>query len=509
MNVQGLGLRWRLFLSYLLLLTVMLGVITAAFLLLLNTRPAPVDATFRQLAEVAADLPLRQLWTNATNRRLQPVEEQIAELATSLRAFADEHQVRILLVNETSRLLLWDSAGIYTRGQTVRASFEAYALPDGIFVRGSGIMGGQMTLTGIAGILLNPDDSEWLFVGLETLISRLLEQDYVLALAAPRPTLNLRDALSAFGTDVMPVLLQAFVVGLLVALVLAGVISRGIAQPLLNVAQAASAVAEGQRNRDVPLQGPDEVRAVAEAFNRMSAEVRTEQQSQQDFLANVSHDLKTPLTSIQGYSQAIIDRAAPDPVEAARIIHEEAARMTRMVTELTDLARIQAGRLSMNIQAIDLGTLASAVSERLRIVAQKKHITLHVQAPSMPSIAGDGDRLAQVLTNLISNAIQYTPDGGQVWVRALPRNGGVEVSVQDTGVGIAPADLPRIFERFYQVDKARGPRRGTGLGLAIVHEIISAHGGTITATSPGEGLGSTFIVWLPSPQMSTIMRRRS
>ncbi|MGQ9909912.1 MAG: sensor histidine kinase [Candidatus Flexifilum sp.] len=509
MIANGVSLRWRLFLSYLLLLGVTLGVITVAFLVIINTRPAPIDATFRQLAEIAADLPLRRLWTNAAGRRLLPIEQQIQDLAANLRAFADDHGVRLLLFNQDTRLLLWDSAGTYLRGQTVRASFQPYPLPEGLPVRGPGIPGGLIQATALAGVLLNPDNSEWLFVGLETLISRLLEQNYLLVLAVPRPTLNLGAALRAFGTDVMPVLMQAFVVGLLIALLLAGVISRSIAQPLLNVARAAAAIAAGQHERDVPLEGPEEVRAVAAAFNRMSAEVRAEQQSQQDLLANVSHDLKTPLTSIQGYSQAIIDGAAPDPVAAARIIYEEAARLTRMVTELTDLARIQAGRLSMTMQPIDPGALTAAVSERLRIVAQKKQIELHVEAPAMPFVSGDGDRLAQVLVNLISNAIQYTPPGGHIWVRARPRGGGVEISVQDTGIGIAAEDLPRIFERFYQVDKTRSSRRGTGLGLAIVKEILNAHGGTITATSPGEGLGSTFIVWLPAMRAQPPARRRS
>jgi signal transduction histidine kinase len=240
----------------------------------------------------------------------------------------------------------------------------------------------------------------------------------------------------------------------------------------------------------------------------MADEVQSEQQAQQEFLANVSHDLKTPLTSIQGYSQAIIDGAASNPVAAATIINDEAARLNRMVVELTDLARLQAGRLSMQMTGLDMGQLAEAVGQRLSIVAREKGVDLRLETMPMPEVAGDGDRLAQVLTNLISNAINYTPPGGTVTVRTQVANGGVEVIVEDTGVGIPPSELPRIFERFYQVDKARGPRRGTGLGLAIVQEIVQAHGGKITASSAGENRGSTFTIWLPSPNLTTIMRRR-
>jgi signal transduction histidine kinase len=267
-------------------------------------------------------------------------------------------------------------------------------------------------------------------------------------------------------------------------------------------------VSGGRFNQRVPIKGPTEVRAVADAFNRMADEVQSEQQAQQEFLANVSHDLKTPLTSIQGYSQAIIDGAANNPVAAATIIYDEAARLNRMVIELTDLARLQAGRLSMQMTGLDMGQLAEAIAQRLSIVAREKGIDLRLETMPMPEIAGDGDRLAQVLTNLISNAINYTPEGGMVTVRTQVANNGVEVSVEDTGVGIHPSELPRIFERFYQVDKARGPRRGTGLGLAIVQEIVQAHGGRIRASSPGENRGSTFTIWLPSPNLTTIMRRR-
>jgi two-component system phosphate regulon sensor histidine kinase PhoR len=126
----------------------------------------------------------------------------------------------------------------------------------------------------------------------------------------------------------------------------------------------------------------------------------------------------------------------------------------------------------------------------------------------MPPISGDGDRLAQVLMNLISNAIKYTPPGGVVRVRTETRGSGVAVVVEDSGIGIPAEELPRIFERFYQVDKARGPQRGTGLGLAIVREIVAAHGGMVTADSEGANRGSVFTVWFPSPQRTTLARRR-
>src|SRR5262249_26168006 len=149
-------------------------------------------------------------------------------------------------------------------------------------------------------------------------------------------------------------------------------ISRTIVKPLQAVARAATDAAQGTYSLKAPISGPKEVRAVAEAFNYMAAQVQATQQAQQDFLANVSHDLKTPLTSIQGYSQAIMDGAASDPVEAAKIIYEEAGRLNRMVVELTDLARLQAGRLSMRTTAVDVAQIAEVVAQRLAIVAKEK-----------------------------------------------------------------------------------------------------------------------------------------
>ncbi len=230
----------------------------------------------------------------------------------------------------------------------------------------------------------------------------------------------------------------------------------------------------------------------------MTEQVQAARQTQQDFMVNVSHDLKTPLTSIQGYSQAIIDGTSPKPVDSAQVIHEEAARLNRMVVEITDLARLQDGQMRLNMSTLDLNQIVQAVGERLAIVAQKKDIALRVETEAaLPTVKGDGDRLAQVLNNLLSNALKYTPRGGQVRLLTRPGQDGVEIVVQDNGIGIPAADLPRIFERFYQVDKTRGPRRGTGLGLAITREIIQAHGGQITAYSAGQDLGTTFTVWLP------------
>jgi signal transduction histidine kinase len=493
------GLRGRLLASYILLLAITIGVILFAAIYLLNTRPVPAQPTWQQLAYLALSLDIDQIVANARSQRLLPLPS-LNTVADQLSQVADERSIRILVMNSPNQRVLFDSDGSIEPGTAINGSFQDFPVTRqvmrNIFV----------PVDSIAGSFID-SGQEWLFFGLPALRSLRGERYYVL-FADPRPTQSLQDALSEFGTEILPMLLQAAVVGLLVAVVLAVLISRSIARPLQNVARTAAEVSGGRYNQRVPVEGPKEVREVGEAFNRMTDAVQSEQQAQQDFLANVSHDLKTPLTSIQGYSQAIIDGAASNPVSAAKIIYDEAARLNRMVVELTDLARLQAGRLSMYMTALDIGQLAEAVGQRLSIVAREKGIDLRLETAPMPEVAGDGDRLAQVLTNLISNAISYTPSGGTVTVQTQVADHGVAVSVSDTGIGIAEADLARIFERFYQVDKARGPQRGTGLGLAIVQEIVQAHGGRISAVSPGEGRGATFTVWLPLANSAAAAKRR-
>ncbi len=488
-------LRMRLLVSYLAVLGVALGVLAVALVVLLNTRSAPPQPTYQRLAAQLISLDLRTLL--ARPRRLRPAV-WLSDLRDDLDALAQTRGIRLLIVGLPENVVAYDSAGTFAPGSLLTATVE----PSNITAR---ILEGlSLRIKGVIGSFI--DDGEWLFVGVEAL--RAGRRVTALLVAEPRPMLSLYEALNEFGASVAPPVLQAALAGVIAAVLLAAWISRGIARPLQAFSDAAAVVASGRLGARVPVNGAAEVRAVAEAFNHMSEQLETQQSAQQDFLANVSHDLKTPLTSIQGYAQAIIDGATPDPVAAAQIIYDEAARLNRMVTELTDLTRLQAGRLSMRASPVDLGALTAAVAQRLMIVAQDKGIDLQVDTPPMPSISGDGDRLAQVLMNLISNAIKFTPPGGTVRVRTETRDGGVAVVVEDSGIGIAAEELPRIFERFYQVDKARGPKRGTGLGLAIVREIVAAHGGMVTADSAGANRGSVFTVWFPLPQRTTLVRRR-
>ncbi len=499
------SLRLRLLTSYLVLLLVTLGVIASALIVLIGNRPAPPEPTYERLAALTRGLNLRRFIADLpANASRAFVQKQIPEF---LADFAESRNVRTLQIHIRPKgaAILYDSAGHYEFGQTINLLVDSYHNDQLGKVLSFGV-------DQIFGGFSDPGGSEWLYGGVlfpqQRFVFEQVWDDNLWIIAEPRPTVSLQETLADFGSALAPPLIQAGIVGIVFAIILAALISRTIAKPLQRVARAATDVARGDYAVHVPVSGPPEVRSLAESFNRMTSEVLAANNAQRDFLGNVSHDLKTPLTSIQGYSQAIVEGAAKDPQEAAQIIFEEAGRLNRMVVELTDLVRLEAGRLSMKSEAIDMAQLADAVVQSLAVLAEKHGIRLESSTTEKaPPIVGDGDRLAQVLANLIGNALKFTPPGGAVWVVVQSKDDGAAVAIHDTGIGIPPQDLGRVFERFYQVDKARGPQRGTGLGLAISQEIIEAHGGKITVHSKGHHQGTVFRVWLPAMAKTSIIRR--
>jgi signal transduction histidine kinase len=264
-------------------------------------------------------------------------------------------------------------------------------------------------------------------------------------------------------------------------------------------------LAEG-KHQIIPEEGPAEVRMLASAFNDMSRKVDSSSRSQRDFLTNISHDLKTPLTSIQGFAQAILDGTVESPEalkQSAQVIYDEAGYMNRLVMDLLSLARLEGGTAIFNMASINLNTLLSAVVNRFSSPVDPPKPSLLMDLPVFPLINGDSDRLAQVFNNIVENAIKFTSSEGSIIITGKVCKDEVWISICDDGVGIPREDQKRIFERFYQVDKARSDRteRGFGLGLAIAAQIILAHGGKIEVES-APGNGSCFIVKLPIQQES-------
>jgi two-component system sensor histidine kinase ResE len=303
-------------------------------------------------------------------------------------------------------------------------------------------------------------------------------------------------------------------IALLLSLILAFGVARWVGDPLQRLV-AASQHEPVAETKPVSERGPREVRELTRAFNDMIARVRDSQTSQRNFVANVSHELKTPLTSVQGFAQAIIDGTASTPAaqkQAAEVIYNESGRMHRMVLDLLDLARLDAGTADITMASVNMRVLLDSILEKFSLQAQNGEIDLVLDAPpDLPTLIGDGDRLAQVFTNLVDNALRHTPRGGKVTLKVQSTQTEMEIYVADTGSGISSEAIPHIFERFYQADQSRsgGKKHGAGLGLAIVQEIVAAHSGRITIRSQ-EGLGTTFTVHLPlvQPAATTLLRRK-
>jgi len=223
-----------------------------------------------------------------------------------------------------------------------------------------------------------------------------------------------------------------------------------------------------------------------------------------EFVANVSHELRTPITAVKGFSETLLDGAMTDPEitkQFLQIIYDESDRLTRLVTDLLELSKIESGHTVFRYQPTDLSRLVERTVTRYQHQAQTAELILTTELPPEPVLADvDADRVAQVLINLLGNAIAYTPQGGRVIVGLEEREEFAVLTVRDTGIGIPAEDLPRLFERFYRVDKARARRSGgTGLGLAIVKHIVEGHGGRVDVTS-SVGDGSTFRASLPKKQ---------
>ena len=293
--------------------------------------------------------------------------------------------------------------------------------------------------------------------------------------------------------------LWAGLIALALSVAIAILLARSVYRPVKQLTDAAERMAQGEYAQEVPVSGPEEIKGLALRFNQMSRQVRQSQQRLRDFVADVSHELRSPLTSIRGFAQAIVDGTARDSdaqSRAAQIVQDESMRMIRLVDDLLELSRIESGQVQMSREPVDLAGLLEHCRELFAMQAEEKGIALKLELETLPPVLGDIDRLEQVLGNLLDNAIKHTPERGEVSIFARQASAyTVEITIADTGPGIPAEELPHVFERFYQADAAA--KSGTGLGLAIAREIVRAHGGDIEARST-PGAGAEFIIRLPA-----------
>jgi len=305
-------------------------------------------------------------------------------------------------------------------------------------------------------------------------------------LAQPQSTVA-----TSVASDLAGRLLEAGGAALVVAMLLILLVSRSLTEPLTKLAGAAEDIAAGNYSRRVGIRGHDEIGMLGSAFDRMAEAVERARKTQRDFLANVSHELKTPLTSLIGFSQALVDGSLvtkADRTRAATIIHEESERVLRMAQELLDLARVEAGSISMHITAVDLGAQLQQELEivRPRAVLRKLELDLIVP-PDIAPVAADAERLHQIIDNLFDNAVKYAAEGTTIKISVLPNISGLEVVVANK-TGAHKPDPLKVFDRFYRADPSRSAAAGgVGLGLSISRELALAMKGKMWADYDADG----------------------
>ncbi len=289
-----------------------------------------------------------------------------------------------------------------------------------------------------------------------------------------------------FDESILVVLLIAILAGILAAVVIAAVIGRRLGRPLVAIDHAARRIAAGDYHARVPRGGPEELASLADSFNQMAAGLEEGERLRRELIANAAHELRTPLTNLKGYLEGLRDGIVLPDDATFSSLSEEVERLVRLAASLDTLAEADAGHGPERVVSIDLVEIARGSVDLAGPGFERAGIALELDLPARLEARGDPDAIAQVLGNLLQNAMRYTPRGGRVVIRAERRPSDALVSVVNTGEGIPAADLPHVFERFYRVDKSRDRARGgAGIGLAIVQQLVEGAGGRTGAESDG------------------------
>jgi histidine kinase len=313
------------------------------------------------------------------------------------------------------------------------------------------------------------------------------------------------DLFANFRAAVTESLLLATVAALITAIVVSFFVSQRVVIPIRQMMQASQRIAAGHYRERVQVSSEDELGQLAHSFNQMAATLEQTESMRQDLIANVAHELRTPLATIKGYMEGLIDGVFPAQAETYQLVYREADRLQRLVKDLQALSQVEAGAFSLDYRPVALTALIYQTAERLRPQFEDKGVKLELDlALDLPLTLADEDRLSQVLLNLAGNALQYTPAGGVVTITthwqttSSGKPDRVLIAIADTGLGIPTEHLPHIFTRFYRVDKSRSRAGGgSGIGLTIAKHLVEAHDGQIWAESVGTGQGSVFRISLP------------
>lgn len=316
----------------------------------------------------------------------------------------------------------------------------------------------------------------------------------------------------ALSREMFHHIMEALLVGLVISIIISFVLSRTLLRPIRGMTKAAEEMAQGDFSRTIEVQAEDEIGVLARTFNNMAAqldetleEIKRSESLRREFVANASHELRTPITSIRSYAETLVDSPdMPKDMEEdfLKVIMNESDRMTKIVQDLLELSRLDAGKENFVFEKFNVVDAVENVEAAIALEAKRRgHVVTVSAEEGLPCVVGDKAKIEQVFLNIMTNAVKYTPDGGEIHATITGTDGMVSVAVHDTGIGIPQEDMARVFDRFYRVDKARARESGgTGLGLSIAKEIVEKHKGSITMTSvPGEGTTVTVCLRVDGP----------
>jgi len=316
------------------------------------------------------------------------------------------------------------------------------------------------------------------------------------------------DLFSQYNKAVLEAVTYAALAALIGAVLASFLISRQVVTPTLRMMSLSKRIAEGEYEERLSLPGGqqadqiDELGRLALSFNQMADKLEKTETMRRELIGDITHELRTPLTAVKGYLEGMMDGVFPADPETYQQIHSEIDRLQRLVNDLQELSRVEAGAFQLMLTPVSPASLIERIQNTLGRQFEEKNIQFEIDIePNLPDINVDKDRIIQVLTNLVGNALQYTPSGGKVTLLVRREPSDLLFSVKDSGIGISADQIPLIFNRFYRIDKSRTRTSGgSGIGLTIARALVKAHQGKIWAVSMGVGKGSTFSFQIPLPK---------
>ncbi|MFC2021253.1 ATP-binding protein [Chloroflexota bacterium] len=411
----------------------------------------------------------------------QSLADSLGDLYAEEQSWKDIHEVlQSLPISTSERILVTDTSGVVivdTEREWLGREPEDVGLSDSIPITVSGQTVGNLYLLTSGGVGMGRGHmGRWISQTMPMMVTA--EEDFLE---------QVNDSLWKVG-----------LIAAAVALVIGLILTRQITRPVRALISGARHLTEGELSYRVNVKSRDEIGELADSFNIMASSLEKGEQSRRQLTADIAHELRTPLTVIEGTVDGIIDGVFKSDTEHLRSIKEQASLLTHLITDLRDLSLAESGQLKLNLASTDMVELVRRMVSNYNINALEKNVRIKLEeATQIPEIRIDPVRMEQVISNLLTNAIRHTPSDGSITVTVKNDEGGLVISVVDTGEGIAPEDLPYVFERFYRSGSSRARKEGgTGLGLAIVKQMVEAHGGRVRVESK-IGTGSIFSILLP------------